>query len=114
MGMPIAQAQFLPRTITLGINTVSRKAIEQQIDFLIGLLDQIDGDPDLEEDDHHFDPLDFGELDRISVVKPTYRIDQSTGPNNLSEAWAPDYELPAGFPLPEAFIESDEYAQIKV
>lgn len=114
MGMPVAQAQFLPRTITLGIHTVSRKAIEQQIEFLIDLLDQIDGDPDMEPDDHEFDPLDFGELDRVSVVKPTYRIDQSTGPTNVKEAWAPDYELPAGYPYPAAFLESDEYAQIKV
>lgn len=86
MGMPIAQAQFLPRTVTLGIHTVSRKAIEQQIDFLIDLLDQIDGDPDLEEDDHYFDPLDFGELNECLPTLPTYGVDQTRRPSNVVKA----------------------------
>lgn len=114
MGFPVAQAQFLPRTITLGIHTVSRKAIEQQIEFLIDLLDQIDGDPDMEPDVHEFDPLDFGEEDFCSTVKPRYRIDQSTGPTNAKEARDMVFRAPPGTPLSGVFLESDDYAQITV
>lgn len=85
MGKPIAQAQFLPRTITLGLLPMDRKAIEQQIDHLIDMLDRIDGDADLEPDHEDYDVCDLGE--RITYYKtlPEYGIDQSKRPKNYDK-----------------------------
>lgn len=65
---------------------LDRRIIERQIEQLIELLDQIDGDPDLEDDDPDGDPCDFGEDDGLSPVRPLYAVDQTTGPLNVEEA----------------------------
>jgi hypothetical protein len=41
---------------------IARKAIEDAIEALIGILDALDGDPDAESEDEH-DVLDVVELD---------------------------------------------------
>lgn len=73
---------FLPRTIQLGLSAPDRQAIEQQIEALISLLDEIDGDPDLEPDHDSYDPCDHGEPDMFHRTLPTYGADQSAGPIN--------------------------------
>lgn len=73
---------FLPRTIHLGLSAFDRKAVERQIEALIDLLDQIDGDADLEPDHDAYDPCDYGEPDLYHRTLPAYAIDQSTGPLN--------------------------------
>ena len=87
---------FMPRTITLGLSRIDRKAIEQQIEALIALLDTIDGDPDLEEDELNGDPLDLGEAVECYDVLPRYAVDQSAGPINRREAqWMHERRLHA-------------------
>lgn len=73
---------FLPRTIHLGLTAPDRKAIEQQIDALIALLDEFDGDADLEPDHDSYDPCDHGEPDMFHPTLPIYGTDQSVGPIN--------------------------------
>ena len=66
-----------------------RALIEEQIEALIALLDEQDGDCDLEEDDHSGDPLDQGEAQAdtpIAPIQPFYGIDQSLGPINEDDA----------------------------
>lgn len=92
MGMPINQAQFLPRTITLGVSILSRKAIEAEIERLIDLLDTIDGDADLEPDHEDFDECDPGEMVEYMSIKPKYGKDQSRGPTNRRAAYEQYYE----------------------
>jgi len=54
-----------------------RRAVEHAIEALIALLDQCDGDDDIEEDDDSGDPLDRGEMDDSQAYElPTYDIDQ--------------------------------------
>jgi hypothetical protein len=77
---------FQPRTITLGLSAFDRKAIERQIEELIALLDQVDGDVDLEDDELHEDPLDLGEAPNVHGMMPRYGADQSVGPNNYRQA----------------------------
>lgn len=70
---------FEPRTITLGLTSFDRRAIEQHIEELVSLLDEFDGDPDVEDDELHDDPLDLGE-DQSKEGRPViYGIDQSSG-----------------------------------
>lgn len=69
----------MPRTITLGLTSLDRKAIEQHIEELVTLLDELDGDPDLEDDELHEDPLDLGESARDVGPPLKYGIDQSKG-----------------------------------
>lgn len=77
---------FVPRTITLGLSALDRKAVERQIEELIALLDTIDGDTDLEEDELHEDPLDAGEAEEYLATWPIYGPDQSAGPLNEHQA----------------------------
>lgn len=102
MGAPNPQAQFLPRTITLGLMPMDRKAIERQIDALIDLLDQIDGDPDMEPDHEDYDPCDFGERREFMATVPIYGIDQSEGPLNAELAWEIHYEASCGVKVDHA------------
>ncbi|WIA56562.1 hypothetical protein N6H05_01670 [Sphingobium sp. WTD-1] len=78
---------FLPRTIHLGLSSIDRKAIEQQIEALIDLLDQIDGDADLEPDHDAYDPCDHGEPVEHMGTLPQYGGDQSKGPLNFQAAY---------------------------
>ena len=113
MGMPMAQAQFLPRTITLGISGRSRHEIEQEIEFLIGLLDHVDGDADLEPDHEDYDACDLGEPDMCMKMPPRYGINQSRGPTNRNEAWAEHYVAQCQRDdEPAHLLESEEYAQV--
>jgi len=64
-----------------------RQAIEQQIELLIGILDEIDGDPDLEPDHEDYDACDLGEPQTYDDEPPVYEIDQSLGPIG-APAWA--------------------------
>jgi hypothetical protein len=86
MAAIIPSTPFQSRTISLGLSSLDRKAIEQQIETLIDLLDQLDGDPDLEEDELACDPLDLGEADVCMKLRPLYGIDQSRGPLNAHQA----------------------------
>ncbi|MCW6529730.1 hypothetical protein NED98_05680 [Sphingomonas sp. MMSM20] len=70
----------------------NRRAIEDEIERLIGLLDLVDGDCDLEDDDPAGDPLDeHGEAPshdgyELVATRPVYGLDQSLGPINYREA----------------------------
>ena len=86
MAALIPSTAFVPRTITLGLTRHDRKAIERQIEALIALLDAIDGDPDLEDDELHDDPLDVGEEVDFYAMLPRYALDQTEGPINAREA----------------------------
>lgn len=96
MGKPNQQAQFLPRTITLGLAPIDRKAIERQIEALIDLLDRIDGDPDMEPDHEDFDDTDMGEPQNWMKTLPIYGIDQSEGPLNEEIGWELQYAAACG------------------
>lgn len=61
-----------------------RFAIEAQIEALIELLDQEDGDCDLEPDDDM--AVDDMPCDIHENLRPLYAIDQSAGPINEVEA----------------------------
>jgi len=87
MAAIIPSTAFQPRTISLGLSSLDRKAVEQQIEALIDLLDQLDGDPDMEEDELAGDPLDLGEDDGCMKMRPLYGVDQSRGPVNAHEAY---------------------------
>lgn len=77
------RAESAPRN---PIGRVERLAIEAEIERLIGVLDFVDGDPDLEEDDHPGTDLDIGELDIAEAnLLPLYAADQSRGPVNHDE-----------------------------
>lgn len=61
-----------------------RYAIECQIEALIALLDEEDGDTDLEpEDDKGIDDMPH---DQEHQLIPVYGIDQSEGPSNYDAA----------------------------
>lgn len=70
----------------------NRALIENEIEWLIALLDTVDGDPDLEDDDPAGDTLDeHGEAPTengcdLLLAHPRYGIDQSLGPINEREA----------------------------
>jgi hypothetical protein len=87
MAVMIPSTAFRPRTISLGLTALDRKAVERQIEELIELLDTLDGDPDLEEDELHEDPLDVGEEDTFMEALPIYSLDQSKGPVNKRAAY---------------------------
>jgi len=87
-----------------------RHKLEAFIEIAIGLLDMIDGDPDLEDDDASEDDDPAGgnvEDERqeeewrpegISMPKPIYGVDQSAGPVNTVAAhrqWRKDMGWPA-------------------
>lgn len=104
----------MPLTLALPLPPMNRRAIEDQIELLIALLDATDGDPDLEEDcedrcsageddaalfsqgwmgyDHfHFLPDENEEEDDAAGddcyrLLPLYGVDQSRGPLNHIEA----------------------------
>jgi len=81
---------FRPRVISLGLSAHDRAAIEAKIEELIAFLDEIDGDPDLEDDDPSGDPLDAGEAPEatpIMPMQPIYGIDQTKGPINEREGY---------------------------
>lgn len=65
----------------------NRQAIEDQIERLIGLLDEIDGDPDMEPDHEDYDACDLGEPQTYEDELPVYAIDQSLGPIGV-KVWA--------------------------
>lgn len=88
MAVNYPSTAFRPHTISLGLTAFDRKAIERQIEQLIELLDTLDGDPDLEEDELHEDPLDLGEATGIMETVPIYGLDQSAGPLNERAAYA--------------------------
>lgn len=76
----------LPRTIHLGMMPTDRRAIEAQIEVLIDMLDQIDGDPDQEPDYEDHDDCDLGEPNRMLPTRPRYGVDQRPGPTNYKQA----------------------------
>lgn len=93
MAVNIPSTAFLPRTISLGLSALDRCVIERQIEDLIALLDQIDGDCDLEDDELHDDPLDLGEPREFAMMLPVYGTDQSRGPVNEREVYAEEIRL---------------------
>jgi hypothetical protein len=54
-----------------------RRAIENKIEELIELLDEIDGDIDLEDDELHGDELDLGEDNTLANPAPIYGRNQT-------------------------------------
>lgn len=82
MAAIIPSTAFLPRTIHLGLTAMDRKAIEQQIETLIELLDQFDGDADFEPDHENYDACDLGEPQGYLDTLPRYSLDQTKGPIN--------------------------------
>lgn len=80
----VRPANPLPRMLT----REDRRIVARHIESLIALLDEADGDCDLEDDDPAGDHLDsYGEPHsddgaRISALRPAYGIDQRRGPIN--------------------------------
>lgn len=64
-----------------------RRAIEDQIEKLIAILDAFDGDPDMEPDHEDYDACDPGEPDCTHPEHPVYGIDQSKGPTNAASVF---------------------------
>ncbi len=68
-----------------------RFAIEEQIEALIALLDEDDGDPELEDDDpaggNVEDERQMGEGQEYYRLVPEYAADQTLGPLNEIEAY---------------------------
>lgn len=87
MAAIIPSTAFLPRTIHLGLTAMDRKAIEAHIESLIELLDQVDGDADIEPDHEDYDGCDAGEPTGYAEILPRYGADQSTGPVNGHEIY---------------------------
>lgn len=84
---------FMPRTIRLGLSSRDRATVERQIEALIDLLDEMDGDPDMEPDHDDYDGCDAGEPDMFHRTLPIYGEDQSAGPLNtdaIFEAYVGD------------------------
>jgi len=66
---------------------VNRAAIEAEIERLIAMLDDLDGDCDLEEDDPAGGNVLDMELDEdAEALRPLYAEDQSAGPINALTA----------------------------
>jgi len=96
MAATILQFPLLPANDNTGWNPpapttrAQRRLLEQTIDRLIALLDESDGDIDMEDDDPAGDPLDMGEGQEgnypIMATLPKYDVDQSNGPTNWHEA----------------------------
>lgn len=63
-----------------------RVAIESQIEALIALLDEDDGDCDIEQDDDSGGNVLDEEHDLHENLIPIYGIDQAAGPTNEFEA----------------------------
>lgn len=71
-------------TIQLPLSPGKRLEMEQAIEVAITLLDQDDGDFDLEDDELGDDPLDaLGEDPRFAETALVYGIDQSRGPSGF-------------------------------
>jgi hypothetical protein len=74
------------------IPSLPRPILARLTAHLIDRLDELDGDPDVEEDDHSGDPLDlYGESPSedgspVLPTKPIYGVDQSRGPINEHHA----------------------------
>ena len=64
-----------------------RRAIESTIERLIGMLDALDGDADLEEAESAEDD-DADEDHCCHAEAPDFGIDQTGWPRNPSAAWA--------------------------
>ena len=77
---------FAPDAIRLPLSRSARREMEQAIEAAIAFLDQMDGDPDLEDDELNDDPLDRGEYVDFNEEVLVYGFDQSTGPINCA-AW---------------------------
>lgn len=74
------------------IPSLSRAELGRLTTRMIDRMDEIDGDPELEDDDPAGGSADdAGEIepwraDRISLALPRYGKDQSNGPTNVQEA----------------------------
>lgn len=74
------------------LSTMDRYQIEALIEAAIAWVDDLDGDPDLEDDDPAGDGLDErGEVedwrpDGVVLPMPVYGVDQTRGPINEREA----------------------------
>ncbi len=82
------------------VNLITRAVIEAQIENLIGLLDAIDSDPDLEDDDPGGgNSEDQGELlnedgvDDFIRAKPIYGIDQTKPLNHATALQRHDLQV---------------------
>lgn len=84
--LPRTRAAFHGSTDLVATSPAFRRAIEDQIEFLIGLLDGIDGDPDLEP----CADVD-GEDDALRLPHPAYGVDQSRWPHPHEPIWPGDY-----------------------
>jgi hypothetical protein len=58
--------------------------LKRMADRIIDRLDQIDGDPDLEDDEDREPEHDGGE--REYPIQPVYGVDQTRGPRNIDLA----------------------------
>lgn len=93
------RAQCVPGNALALPYPLDRKAISDQIETLIGLLDAMDGDFDLEPEEDYCVAGDdgcaplilngrthWGSPDEAAVIVARYGIDQSLGPVNAEEA----------------------------
>lgn len=67
------------RTLPFPLPPMDRHAIEEQIECLIALLDDIDGDADIEDDE-------LGDVNTRYSIIPRYGVDQTQRPINEEEA----------------------------
>lgn len=69
------------------LHPADRAAIEDHIEQLLYMLDQDDGDCDIEEDDPSYDPLEDNEALGFEPLPtlPIYAVDQSLSPVNQRE-----------------------------
>lgn len=80
-------------TIRLPLSQAKRLEMEQAIEDAIALLDQEDGDCDLEDDELGDDSLDaLGEDPRFAETALVYGIDQSRGPDGFG-AYIPKWGI---------------------
>lgn len=82
----------MPMEIALAFGRdTAMQALGDYIEALISAVDQLAGDPDLEDDDSSGDPLDRGEDEPwrphgVVLPQPLYGEDQRTGPLNEKDA----------------------------
>lgn len=74
---------FAPGAIRLPLSRSLRLEMEQAIESAIAFLDQLDGDPDLEDDELDDDGLGDGEALNYCEDALVYGLDQSKGPVNI-------------------------------
>jgi hypothetical protein len=70
-------------TLFLPVTRSMRKRLESAIESLVALLDEIDGDPDREDDEHELDQVEDGVADSAALEI----IEHALHPESRQGAW---------------------------